>query len=160
MSLGFRRYCALAIPLQKHQLPGPLVKAALRAGLLLDRPTLMRICRENSAPAPVATGPVGKSKKRSVLKEDLVRSLMKKIFPELEEGSAEYTRIFEGINGKKASLSEEIADEVLYGVKALDPENAEKFSGLRGLAEKVDLQKRVQRELQTDGRQHTRNPSP
>ena len=144
--------------------PEPLVKAALRSGLTLDLPSLRQCCRENNAGQPVPTGAVGKSGRRSVLKRDWVTLLMSKVFPDLSVDSEEYHKIFEGLAGKQKLLSEDIADEVLEGIRALDPENAEKFSGLRQVAEQVDVQKKVQRELKRNeeaaGRGHLGHKQP
>ena len=45
--------------------------------------------------------------------------------------------------GTKAVVTDECAHEILAGVKALDPDNQEKFAGLKTMAEKVELDKKV-----------------
>ncbi|CAE7529107.1 unnamed protein product, partial [Symbiodinium necroappetens] len=122
----------------------PLVRAALRAGaVMLDVTTLKKVSVINKAETPTGTGPVGKNGKRSIRKGDRVRALLKKLFPTVEEESPEYLQMWQGLMGKKAVVTEECADEILAGVKALDPENQEKFAGLKTMAEKCKLDKHV-----------------
>ena len=209
MSLGFRKYCALGMPLEVHRnqhgrdlffsiprqspkmpawvfnttadagdtkrqacsvavrppacLPPelrshgcilvpsspiePLVKAALRTGLNLDISSLTKCSTANAVPTPVPTGAQNKHGKRSILKRDRVVALLGKIFPDLKPESEEYKRILDSMVGKVRKVTDEVADEVLEGVKLLDPDNAMKYSGLREVAEKVDIQRRVRQEM-------------
>ena len=130
----------------------PLVKAALRtAQCTLTVPTLIKVCEANKTDAPVPTGALNKSTgKRSVKKEDRAKVLMAKIFPDLKEDDPEYLRICKGIVGKQSSsskMSDTCSAEVLAGVKALDPDNQHKFGGLRDMAERLELQQEVEKEI-------------
>ena len=132
----------------------PLLKAALRTGrCFLDVPALKKCCVANAAPDAVPTGKVQKNGRRSILKRDRARVLIAKLFPDIDSETEQ--RILAGILGTGASqaagVTEDTAPDILAGVKALDPDNAEKFSGLRSVAELLEFNLRVREAVKARG---------
>ena len=131
-----------------------LVKAALRSGSCeLDVPTLKKCSVANNAPDPKPTGKLLKNGARSILKADRAAALLSKLFPEISHDSEEWSKMMNGILGTKiSSMSEDCAAEILDGVKALDQDNQQKFAGLSDMAQKVEIEQKIQEELIKKGR--------
>ncbi|CAE7359418.1 unnamed protein product, partial [Symbiodinium sp. KB8] len=125
-----------------------LVKACLRASCVLTQDVIVKLCKANKAPKAVPTGKLNKKGKRSTRKGDHVRALLSVVFPEMDSESDEYTRILEGlVGGTSPTVAEDCSEEILSGIKALDPDNQEKFAGLRSMAEKVEVEKQVRKRV-------------
>ena len=131
--------------LQQSSPVEPLVKAALRAGCQLTQELLLKTCKANKAPKPIPTGKMNKKGKRGVRRQDRIVALLAATFPEIEKDSPEYTELLEALLGRKPLLAEDCADEILEGVKALDPDNQEKFAGLKSMAEKIEFERKVKK---------------
>ena len=87
------------------------------------------------------------------MKYDYALVLLKKIFPTLDPANEDFLKMMDGLMGKKVKLvSQDCVEEILEGVKALDPENQEKFAGLKTMAEKIEEDKRFQARLEKEGR--------
>ncbi|CAE7240238.1 unnamed protein product, partial [Symbiodinium sp. CCMP2456] len=126
-----------------------LVKACLRAAsCVLNQDVIVKLCKANKAPKPVPTGKLNKKGKRGMRKGDHVRALLAVVFPEMDTESDDYTRIFEGlVGGISPTVPEDCSEDILSGIKALDPDNQEKFAGLRSMAEKVEVEKQVRKRM-------------